>query len=109
METAMVDWQDSDAHEQRRRFARRPVTLPARLRIGREELKAITENISPGGAFLRVALPDWATDMIASIELPHGRDLHIRAKVRWRRRGDVPGVGIEFATFLAGEADLGLR
>jgi hypothetical protein len=105
----MIDWQDNDAHGQRRRFARRPVKLPARLRIGREELNAVTENISPGGAFLRVVLPDSATDVVASLELPHGRDLHVRAKIRWRRRGDVPGVGIEFATFLAGETDLGIR
>ena len=101
----MIDWQDNDEHGHRRRFARRPVELPARLRIGREELTAVTENISPGGAFLRVNLPESTTEIVASINLPHGRDLHVRAKVRWRR-GQPPGVGIEFDTFLAGEADL---
>src|SRR5438105_2158245 len=74
-------------------------------RIGREELTAVTENISPGGAFLPVNLPESTTEIVASINLPHGRDLHVRAKVRWRR-GQPPGVGVEFDTFLAGEADL---
>src|SRR5439155_22811252 len=98
----MIDWQDNDEHGHRRRFARGPVELPARLRIGREELTAVTENISPGGAFLRVKLPESATEVLASIVLPHGRNLHVRAKVRWRRPGEPPGVGVEFETFLAG-------
>ena len=97
---AMIDWQDpGDAHHGRRRFARRPVQLDARLRVGSQELKAVTENISPGGAFLRVVLPESAKEVIATIGLPHGKELHVRAKVRWRRP-DPPGVGIEFDTFL---------
>ncbi len=104
----MIDWQDNDTYAQRRRFARRPVELPARLRVGREEITAVTENISPGGAFLRVKLPESTTEVLASIVLPHGRDLHVRARVRWRRPGEPPGVGIEFETFLAGEVDLKL-
>jgi hypothetical protein len=97
----MIDWQDKDDHGQRRRFARRPVQLPARLRFGSAELSAVTENISPGGAFLNVELPESAKEVVASIGLPHGRDLHVRAKVRWRRQNP-PGVGIEFDTFLQG-------
>ena len=96
----MIDWQDPDAtHGQRRRYARRPVQLQTRLRIGSQEIEAITENISPGGAFLRVVLPEPAREVIADIGLPHGKHLHVRAKVRWRRP-DPPGVGIEFDTFL---------
>ncbi len=85
----------------RRRFARRPVQLQARLRLGSTELTAVTENISPGGAFLRVVLPPTIQELVASIVLPHGRDLHVRAKVRWHRE-DPPGVGVEFDTFLQG-------
>ena len=96
---AMIDWQDNDAHGQRRRFARRPVQLPAKLQFDAQELSAITENISPGGAFLRVALPETAEEVVATIGLPHGKDLRVRAKVRWRRPNP-PGVGIEFETFL---------
>src|SRR4051812_10332307 len=103
-----MDWQDNDQHGHRRRFARRPVQLPARLRFGRQEVTAMTENISPGGAFLRVKLPENTKEVVASINLPHGRDLHVRAKVRWRRPGEPPGIGLEFETFLAGEADLQL-
>ena len=102
----MVDWQDNDEHGHRRRFARRPVQLPARLRIGRQDIPAVTENISPGGAFLRVKLPENTKEVLASINLPHGRNLNVRAKIRWRRPGDPPGVGVEFETFLAGEVDL---
>jgi PilZ domain len=103
----MIDWQDNDSYDHRRRYARRPVQLPARLRVGKTELTAVTENISPGGAFLSVALPATAREVVASIELPHGRDLHVRAKVRWRRE-DPPGIGIEFETFLTAplESDL---
>ena len=104
----MIDWQDNDDRGHRRRFARRLVQLPARLRIGNTEVAAVTENISPGGAFFSVALPASASEVVASIELPHGRDLHVRAKVRWRRQ-EPPGVGIEFETFLTApqETDLG--
>jgi hypothetical protein len=102
----MIDWQDNDAHGQRRRFSRRPVELKARLRVGSEEIAAVTENISPGGAFLRVSLPAGTKEVVASIALPHGRELHVRAKVRWRRPGDPPGVGIEFDTFLKDETEL---
>ena len=97
----MIDWQDNGSHGHRRRFARRPVQLKARLRVGAQELRAVTENISPGGAFLRVALPPNAQELIAAIELPHGKQLRVRAKVRWRRP-DPPGVGVEFDTFLQG-------
>ena len=103
-----MDWQEHDEHAHRRRFARRPVQLPARLRIGDTELQAMTENISPGGAFLNVAVPSTTGEVLASIALPHGRDLLVRAKVRWRRQ-EPPGVGIEFVTFLQGlgESELG--
>ena len=97
----MMDWQDHDAHGHRRRYSRRPVQLPAKLRIGGVEIPAVTENISPGGAFFNVALPESATELVAAIGLPHGRDLLVRARVRWRRT-EPPGVGIEFETFLQG-------
>jgi hypothetical protein len=99
-----------DEASHRRKHVRREVQLPARLRIGTVEVPATTENISVGGAFLRVALPSEAKELVASIELPHGKDLHVRAKVRWRR-GDPPGppgVGVSFETFMRrpGEPDL---
>ncbi|MFN2546985.1 MAG: PilZ domain-containing protein [Myxococcales bacterium] len=97
---AIMDWQDNGAHGQRRRFARRPVQLPAKLQIGGRELSAVTENISPGGAFLRVKLPETAKEIVATIGLPHGKNLRVRAKIRWRRPNP-PGVGVEFETFLA--------
>ena len=96
-----MDWQDHDEHAHRRRFSRRPMHLPAKLRVGSVEVSAMTENISPGGAFFNVALPPAATEVVASIGLPHGRDLLVHAKVRWRRQTP-PGVGIEFETFLQG-------
>lgn len=97
----MIDRRGDDEYAQRRRFARRPVQLQAKLRVGAAELPAITENISVGGAFLSVALPEQANEVVASIGLPHGRELHVRAKVRWRRQNP-PGVGVEFETFLQG-------
>jgi hypothetical protein len=83
---------------QRRKFSRRPAHLPVRLQIGAVEVGAVLENISPGGAFLAVTLPDCG-EVVASIDLPEGRHLHVRAKVRWRRQ-EPPGVGIEFESFL---------
>ena len=97
----MMDWQEHDEHAHRRRFARRAVQLPAKLRIGDSEIQAMTENISPGGAFLNVAVPSTTEQVLASIGLPQGRDLLVSAKVRWRRQ-EPPGVGIEFETFLQG-------
>ncbi len=96
------------AAAQRRKHVRREVQLPARLRIGTVEVPAITENISVGGAFLRVALPSEARELVASIELPHGKDLHVRAKVRWRR-DDPPGVGVSFETFMRGPGEPDLK
>jgi PilZ domain len=101
----MTDWLDNDDPGYRRRFSRRPVRLSTRLRIGDTEIEAETENISPGGAFLRVSLPETAQRVVASIELPHGRNLHVLAKVCWRRPGEPPGVGIEFETFLQHEGE----
>jgi hypothetical protein len=100
-----VDWEDPDEFGQRRRHTRRDVQLQASVRVGNQELPATTENISPGGAFLRVELPGDTEDLLASIQLPHGRGLHVHAKVRWRR-SNPPGVGVEFATFLADPSDL---
>ena len=102
-----MDWNDHDDRAHRRRFSRHPVRLNAKLRIGAAEVSAVTENISPGGTFLNVAVPAATTVVFASIGLPHGRDLLVRAKVCWHRR-EPPGVGLEFETFLQGlrESDL---
>lgn len=103
----MIDWQDPGEFDQRRKYSRRAVQLPARLRAGVQELLAVTENISPGGAFLRADVPLTESELLASIDLPQGRRLHVRAKVRWHR-AEPPGVGIEFETFLVrpNESDL---
>ena len=95
----MIDWQDSGDHGYRRRFARRNVALQARLHVGGQEIVATTENISPGGAFLKVTLPETAQHVLAMFDLPEGRTLRVSAKVRWRRAMPA-GVGLEFDTFL---------
>jgi len=95
----LVDWQDPETFGQRRRFTRREVQLQARVRAGERELIATAENISPGGAFLRIEEPVEGEDLFATIQLPHGRGLHVQGKVRWRR-SEPPGIGVEFATFL---------
>jgi hypothetical protein len=94
-----VDWQDAEGAGHRRKFTRREVRLQARLRAGTSVIAATTENISPGGAFLSAQVPAGMEDVVATIQLPHGRGLQVRAKVRWRRE-EPPGVGIEFASFL---------
>ena len=104
----MVQETDIDQWEQRRRHARRPVQLAATLRVGTKEVVATTENISPGGAFLRVKLPETTKELVATIGLPHGKDLHVRAKVRWRR-DDPPGVGVSFETFMRGPGEPDLK
>lgn len=83
----------------RRRFGRRDVNLPASVRANGRELRAVAVNISPGGAFLRVSLPEPADELEAFIELPHGKRLHLRARVCWKRK-DSGGVGVRFETFL---------
>jgi hypothetical protein len=82
----------------RRRHNRRAVELPAQLTFGGSEIQAITENISPGGALLNVALPPGTNDVVACINLRTGRQVRVRARVRWRRVTP-PGVGIEFNGF----------
>ena len=103
MSNRRVEWHelDLDSDRQRRKFTRRGVQLEARVRTGTGELDATAENISPGGAFLRVDVPVETEDLVATIHLPHGRGLHVHAKVRWRR-AEPPGIGVEFATFLEG-------
>jgi hypothetical protein len=100
----MVQGTDIDQKEHRRRHARRPVQLAARLRVGIKEVVATTENISPGGAFLRVKLPEATKELVATIGLPHGKELHVRTKVRWRRQ-EPPGVGVSFEAFLQGPGE----
>jgi PilZ domain-containing protein len=84
---------------QRRRHTRRSVQLAARIKFARSEVAAIAENISPGGAFLRVTLPDGAEWLVADIDLPEGKTVSVKAHVRWRRQ-DPPGVGVQFHSFL---------
>lgn len=86
-------------HATKRKFERRAVSLPAVVRVAGRELPAVAENISPGGAFLRVELPADQEEIVASIVLPHGKDLHVRARVCWRRE-QPPGVGVKFDRFL---------
>ena len=90
-----------ESGDQRRRHRRSRVQLPARIKFERNEVAAVAENISPGGAFLRIEEPVEADDLFATIQLPHGRGVHVHAKVRWRR-ADPPGIGVEFADFLEG-------
>ena len=85
--------------EQRRRHKRSRVQLAARIRFERSEVAAVAENISPGGAFLRVSLPDGAEWLVAEIDLPEGKTVSVKAHVRWRRHTP-PGVGVEFHSFL---------
>lgn len=93
-----------ESSDRRRKFARRPVQLRASVLFGGREFAAVAENISLGGAFLRVELPGDTTSFEASILLPHGKDLRVRANVRWRS-GDPHGVGIEFDHFLQSPYD----
>ena len=67
-----------------------------RVRLGVHEIKAVAENISPGGAFLRVSLPEGARRLLAVIDLPHGKRLSVEARVCWHR---ADGVGIQFESF----------
>jgi PilZ domain len=94
----IMDFSDPSA-QQRRRHRRRPVELNARVRFEMREMTAIAENISPGGAFLRVSLPDDTEWVVADIELPEGKRLLVNARVRWRR-SEPSGVGIQFHSFL---------
>jgi hypothetical protein len=94
----IMDFSDP-SREQRRRHRRRPVELKARVRLQTGEITAVAENISPGGAFLRVALPDDAEWVVADIELAKGKRLLVNARVRWRRL-EPSGVGIQFYSFL---------
>jgi PilZ domain len=84
---------------QRRRHVRRPVELSARVRVGDGDIAATAENISPGGAFLRVQIPSDAARLVASIDLPHGKQVRVEARVCWRREMP-PGVGVQFESFL---------
>jgi hypothetical protein len=92
-----IDWDELNDDHPRRRHLRRSVQLPARLWMGGQEVKATCENISPGGAYLKAQVPETANDVVASIGLPDGRDVHVRATVRWR---NPDGIGVEFAAFL---------
>jgi len=87
------------SRDQRRRHRRSPVQLSARIKFERSEVPAIAENISPGGAFLRAALPDGAEWLVAEIDLADGKTVSVKAHVRWRRH-DPPGVGVQFHSFL---------
>jgi hypothetical protein len=94
----IMDFSDQPI-QQRRRHRRRPVELKARVRLKTGEVTAIAENISPGGAFLRVDVPHEAEWLVADIELPEGKRLLVNARIRWRR-SEPSGVGIQFHSFL---------
>ena len=88
----MIEFDDIDWGH-RRRFVRRAVRLHAKVHAGGRELPAMTENISPGGAFLEVDLPHDLEVVEAHIDLPNGKEMHVKARVCWRRPSPVPGVG----------------
>lgn len=98
----------SDDGNSKRQHPRRPVKLPAQVTVAGRTLPAVVENISPGGAFLRVRVPEDADTIIASLSLPQGKNLHVLAQIRWRRPSPA-GVGVRFDSFLdrtAGEPAL---
>ena len=105
----ILDPMDSSEEEQagRRRHVRKPVQLVAVVRVGTQTVRAVAENISPGGAFLCIDLPPEQTELLASIALPHGKEVYVLARVRWRRKHPAPGVGISFDEFL--EASRGAK
>jgi len=70
-----------------------------RASVRENEVAAVAENISPGGAFLRVALPDEAEWVVAEIDLPEGKT-RLGEGARPLRRSSPPGVGVEFHSFL---------
>ena len=63
----------------KRKFERRPVSLPAIVRVAGRELPAVAENISPGGAFLRGRLVARLTrvhgTLFVSAHVHHGSGL----------------------------------
>ena len=88
---------------QRRRHARRELELTATVRLQGRELRAITENISVGGAFLQIEVPDEIRDLDATIGLPNGKQMRVKARICWRRAGPRPGVGVSFEQFVRSE------
>lgn len=90
------DAEDSE-RGQKRRFQRRPVRLEATVEASGRALSGTTENISPGGAFLRVELPQATDDLTVKFALPNGKEMQVRARVCWRA---ADGVGIAFEQFL---------
>jgi hypothetical protein len=99
----MIEFDDID-WGRRRRHQRRPVRLQATIHASGRDLPAITENISPGGAFLQVELPESEDLVTATIGLPNGKEMHVRARICWRREAPLAGVGIAFEQFLPGDA-----
>ena len=70
------------------------------IHAGGRVIEAVAEDISPGGAFLRCDLRDEFPRVVASINLPNGRELNVFARVCWRRPDPHPGVGLQFDRFL---------
>lgn len=86
---------------ERRRHRRTPVNLPATIHAGGRAIAAVAQDISPGGAFLRCALPGQFPRVIATFALPNGRELGVSARICWRRSDPLqPGIGVQFDRFL---------
>lgn len=87
----------------RRQHVRRDLALRAIVRLHGEEIEAVTENISVGGAFLRVDVPAGTRELLAQIDLPNGKQMRVKARVCWRREAPQVGVGVSFEQFVRSE------
>lgn len=85
----------------RRRFMRTNVSLPVELHHAGADVEGQTENLSPGGVFVRTTLACAEGETIElSIQLPNSAHITAHGTVRWVRAAQgasVPaGLGIEF-------------
>ena len=87
--------------EEHRAYPRFDVTYPVSVETSEGILKAMTKNMSAGGAFICCEIPREPADIVQlAIELPTGSPLHITAKVIWSTDCDdkmMPsGMGVSF-------------
>ncbi len=88
----------SPANEERRRHERRgQVPVDYQVDHDPQPRRAMTQNISVGGAFVLTEDPaEQGQQMTLVIHVP-GRTINVRAEVRWTSRfRHAPGMGLQF-------------
>jgi len=80
----------------RRKSRRFPAAIPLQMFIENKPFEAITEDLSLTGCFIRTPYGVSLEEQLRVVMRPEEEAISMRARTVWTRKGDDPGIGIEF-------------